>query len=88
MALLLSLEFDMFLVVEGASTGDQEFSQRAGPLLKEKLERTPIMFMGDGVGKMRSFCKQVAILNDWKIYEFDDLDEAEAFQNSETLAYG
>ena len=76
MALLLSLEFDMFLVVEGASTGDQEFSQRAGPLLKEKLER------------MRSFCKRVAILNDWKIYEFDDLDEAEAFQNSETLAYG
>lgn len=88
MALLLSLEFDMFLVVEGASTGDQEFSQRAGPLLKEKLERTPIMFMGDGVGKMRSFCKRVAILNDCKIYEFDDLDEAEAFQKSETLAYG
>ena len=46
------------------------------------------LFMGDTVGKMRSFCKRVAVLNDCRIYEFDDLDEAEEFQNNEALAYG
>ncbi|MEM7270821.1 MAG: ABC transporter [Pseudomonadota bacterium] len=87
-SLLLALEFDMYLVIEGASAGDQEFSQRAGPLLREKLERTPIMFMGSKLGQMKKMCERCAILHDCKIHEFETLEEADAFVEYGMLGHG
>lgn len=87
-ALLLSLEFDMYLVVGGASAGDPEFTSRAGPLLKEKLSRTPIMFMSDNLNKMKEFCHRIAVVDDYQVYDFDSIADAEKFIASEAASYG
>lgn len=87
-ALLLALDFDMYIVIEGASTGDPEFSRRAGPLLREKLSVTPIMFMARSPDKMRGFCQQVAVIDDCKLYNFYSVEEAEQFIAEEAVSYG
>ena len=88
LALLLALDFDMYLVIEGAGTGDDEFGQRARPILAEKLERTPVMFMASDVDRMKNFCKRVAVLHDCKVYEFDSIEDARRFQDQEALVHG
>lgn len=87
-SLLLALEFDMYLVIEGASPGDPEFARRAGPLLKEKMSRTPIMFMARTIEKMKDFCQQIAVVDDCKLYTFETIDEAEHFLKNEAVSYG
>ncbi|MEM7547120.1 MAG: ABC transporter [Pseudomonadota bacterium] len=87
-ALLLALEFDMYLVIGGASAGDPEFAERAGPLLKEKMRSTPIMFLSDGLNKMKEFCHRVAVVEDCKIYDFDTIEDAEKFIAGEAVVHG
>lgn len=80
MALLLALDFDMYLVVQGASAGDEDFAQRAGPILQRKLDHTPIMLMASKTKKMKNICKRVAVLDDAKVHMFNSPEEAEEFQ--------
>lgn len=87
-ALLLSLEFDMYLIVQGASMGDPEFAKRAGPLMKEKLERTPILFMAQNTNQMRDICQRIAVVDDCQLYVFDRADEADDFIAREAMANG
>jgi capsular polysaccharide transport system ATP-binding protein len=87
-ALLLSLEFDMYLVVNGAGAGDPEFANRAGPLLKEKLSRTPIMFLADSLEKMKEFCHRIAVVDDYQVYDFDRIEDAEKFIATGATSHG
>lgn len=92
LALLLALEFDMYLVVEGASAGDPDFAERAGPILQKKLDHTPIMLMASNTQKMKSICKRVAVLDDAEVHMFNSPEEAAAFQEQankmNVAAYG
>lgn len=87
LSLLLALDFDMYLVIEGARTGDEEFSARARPILQEKLGDTPVLFMAGNTGRMRRFCRRVAVLCDCRFHEFDSVEEATAFQERMTPAH-
>lgn len=87
-ALLLALDFDMYLVIEGASPGYPEFAQRAGPLLRDKLSRTPIMFLGQSTARMKELCHQVAVIDDCKLFSFGSAEEAERFIAGEAVSYG
>ena len=80
MALLLALDFDMYLVVEGASAGDTDFAERAGPILQRKLDHTPIMLMASNTKKMSKICKRVAVLDDAEVHMFNTPEEAADFQ--------
>lgn len=83
LALLLAIDFDMYLVVEGAKTGDEVFGERARPILNEKLRRTPVFFIAGNTGRMRQLCRRVAVLHDCRIHVFDSAEEAAAFQERE-----
>lgn len=88
LSLLLALEFDMYLVVEGATPGDPEFAGRAGPLLREKMSATPILFLGGSTEKMRDFCHQIAVIDDSRLHTFGAPEEAERFLAEEAVSYG
>ena len=88
LTLLLALEFDMYLVMGGAAMGDPEFSERAGPLLREKLGRTPIMLIGNKFEQMKQYCQRVAIVDDSRLYSFEMMEDAEKFLLHEALSYG
>lgn len=88
LSLLLSLDFDMYMVAGATPLGDPEFAQRAGPLLRDKLNNTPIFFLADKLEKVRDHCDQFAIVDDCKLYTFAHADEAERFLMREAMSYG
>ena len=88
LTLLLALEFDMYLVMGDASLGDPEFAERSGPILREKLDRTPIMLLGSRFDQVQKYCKRVAIIDDSRLYTFEMMEDAEQFLANEALSYG
>ncbi|MEM9343280.1 MAG: ATP-binding cassette domain-containing protein [Pseudomonadota bacterium] len=84
-ALLLALEFDIYLIDEGmpAST-DVEFNRKAGTILRERLERATVIVVSHQAETLEKFCKSAAVLRDGKIHMFDTLEEAKHLYDYET----
>lgn len=84
-ALLLSLEFDIYLIDEGMpATTDPEFNRRAGSILKERLESASLIIVSHQPATLEKFARSAAVLKGGKLYQFDTLDEAKALYEYET----
>ena len=76
-ALLLALEFDIYLIDEGMpSTTDVEFNRRAGGILRERLETSTVIVVSHQAKTLEKFCRQAAVLRDGHLHIFDSLEEA------------
>jgi capsular polysaccharide transport system ATP-binding protein len=76
-ALLLALDFDIYLIDEGMpSTPDVEFNRKAGAILRERLERTTMIVVSHQASTLEKFCRSAAVLRNGQIYMFDSLEEA------------
>lgn len=78
-ALLLALEFDIYLIDEGmpAST-DAEFNKKAGTILRERLENATVVIVSHQASTLEKFCKSAAVLRDGQFLMYDTLEEAKA----------
>ncbi|WP_066701847.1 ABC transporter ATP-binding protein [Celeribacter ethanolicus] len=78
-ALLLALDFDMYLIDEGMpSTADVNFNRKAGSILRERLDRTTIIVVSHQAATLEKFCRSAAVLRNGRLYMFDTLEEAKA----------
>ena len=76
-ALLLALEFDIYLIDEGMpATTDAEFNRKAGTLLKERLARSTVVIVSHKPEVLERFAHQAAVLRDGRLHHFDTLEEA------------
>lgn len=76
-ALLLSLEFDVYLVDEGMpSTVDAEFNRKASGILQERLKSATMIMVSHKPKTLEKFCRSAAVLKDGQLYQFDTLEEA------------
>jgi len=76
-ALMLSLDFDIYLIDEGLpSTLDKEFNRKAGQLLFERLSRSTVVIVSHKPKILEQFCKRAAVLRDGRLHMFDSLEEA------------
>ena len=84
-ALLLALEFDVYLIDEGmpAST-DVEFNKKAGSILRERLEGATVIVVSHQASTLEKFCNSAAVMLDGKIHMFDTLEEARRLYDYET----
>ncbi|MDF3415749.1 ATP-binding cassette domain-containing protein [Sulfitobacter sp. M57] len=84
-ALLLALDFDMYLIDEGmpAST-DVEFNRKAGDLLQERLRTTTIIIVAHQAETLQKFARSAAVLLDGQLRMFDTLEEAKQLYDYET----
>ncbi|WP_114285693.1 ABC transporter ATP-binding protein [Candidatus Halocynthiibacter alkanivorans] len=83
-ALLLALDFDMYLIDEGMpSTADVEFNKKAGDIMRERLESTTLVVVSHQAKTLEKFCRSAAVLLDGQLYMFDTLEEAKAFYDYE-----
>ncbi|MDP5307872.1 ABC transporter ATP-binding protein [Paracoccus spongiarum] len=79
-ALLLSLEFDIYLIDEGMpQTMDAEFNRRAGAVLFDRLRASTVVIVSHQAQTIEKFCRNAAILRDGKLYMFESLDEAKQY---------
>jgi len=76
-ALMLAIEFDIYLIDEGMpSTSDIEFNRKAGGLLRERLKHATVVVVSHSPQTLEKFCRQAAVLRDGQLYMFDTLEEA------------
>ncbi|MDO5622477.1 MAG: ATP-binding cassette domain-containing protein [Paracoccus sp. (in: a-proteobacteria)] len=79
-ALLLALEFDIYLIDEGMPQAtDVEFNRRAGTVLFERLKSSTVVVVSHQAATLEKFCRTAAVLRDGKLYMFETLDEAKQF---------
>ncbi|MGR3724432.1 ATP-binding cassette domain-containing protein [Abyssibius alkaniclasticus] len=76
-ALLLALEFDIYLIDEGMpSTTDVEFNRRAGSALQDRLGRSTMVIVSHSPKLLERFCQRASVLRDGRLYHFESLEDA------------
>ncbi|MBL9051939.1 MAG: ATP-binding cassette domain-containing protein [Tabrizicola sp.] len=84
-SLLLSIEFDIYLIDEGMpSSSDAEFNRKAGNLLKERLKNATVIIVSHSPQTLQKFCRSAAVLKNGKLYQFETLEEAKRLYDFET----
>ena len=84
-ALMLALEFDIYLIDEGMpSTTDVEFNRKAGGILRERLETSTVVVVSHQAKTLEKFCRSAAVLRDGHLYMFDSLEEAKQLYDYQT----
>ncbi|RVT86892.1 ATP-binding cassette domain-containing protein [Rhodobacteraceae bacterium CCMM004] len=84
-ALLLALDFDIYLIDEGMpSTTDVDFNRKAGKILRERLEQATIVVVSHQAQTLEKFCRSAAVLIDGQLEIFDTLEEAKQLYDYET----
>ena len=77
-ALMLALEFDIYLIDEGMpQTTDPEFNRRAGSILADRLQKSTVIIVSHQAQTLEKFARQAAVLRDGQVYVFDTLEEAQ-----------
>jgi capsular polysaccharide transport system ATP-binding protein len=84
-ALMLALDFDMYLIDEGMpSTTDVEFNRKAGEILQERLRTTTIVIVSHQAQTLEKFARTAAVLMDGQLNVFDSLEEAKQLYDYQT----
>jgi capsular polysaccharide transport system ATP-binding protein len=84
-ALLLALDFDMYLIDEGMPANtDAEFNRKAGTLLQERLAKTSIVIVSHQAETLEKYAKSAAVLRNGQLYMFDTLEEARQLYDYQT----
>ena len=82
-ALSMAIEFDCFLIDEGMSVGDSRFSDRCHVELFQKRKDRAFILVSHDPHIIRMFCERVCVLHKGHLHNFDTVDEAYAFYESE-----
>ncbi len=84
-ALLLALEFDIYLIDEGMpGTTDAEFNRKAGTVLRQRLKDATVIVVSHQASTLEKFCKQAAVLKHGRLHMFETLEEAKRLYDYET----
>lgn len=84
-ALMLALEFDIYLIDEGMpATTDVEFNRKAGTILQERLAKSTVIIVSHQANVLEKFCRSAAVLRDGQLIQFDTLEEAKQLYDYET----
>ena len=84
-ALLLALDFDIYLIDEGMpNSTDVEFNRKAGELLRDRLRTTTVIIVSHQAQVLEKFARTAAVLIDGKLHMFDTLEEAKQLYDYQT----
>ncbi|KAA9008250.1 ABC transporter ATP-binding protein [Histidinibacterium aquaticum] len=83
-ALMLALDFDIYLVDEGMpQTTDAEFNRKASAILRDRLEKTTMIIVSHQPQVLERFARQAAVLHNGRLIMFDTLEEAKQLYDYE-----
>ena len=84
-ALMLALDFDIYLIDEGMpSSTDVDFNRKAGEILQERLRTTTIIIVSHQPRVLEKFARSAAVLLNGQLHMFDTLEEAKRLYDYET----
>ena len=84
-ALLLALDFDIYLIDEGMpNSTDVAFNRKAGEILRDRLRTTTVIIVSHQAQVLEKFARTAAVLIDGKLHMFDTLEEAKQLYDYQT----
>ena len=84
-ALLLALDFDIYLIDEGMpNSTDVKFNRKAGEILRDRLRTTTVIIVSHQAQVLEKFARTAAVLIDGKLHMFDTLEEAKQLYDYQT----
>ncbi|QDY70339.1 ABC transporter ATP-binding protein [Qingshengfaniella alkalisoli] len=72
----MGVPFDVYLVDEVTSVGDQRFREKCAEIFKERLKHSPAFMVSHSLGQVRDMCDMGAVLNNGILTLYDDVNEA------------
>jgi capsular polysaccharide transport system ATP-binding protein len=84
-ALSMAIEFDCFLVDEGMAVGDSRFGERCHVELFQKRKDRAFILVSHDANIIRAYCERAAVLHQGRLLEFERVDDAYAFYESESV---
>lgn len=84
-ALSMAIEFDCFLIDEGMAMGDHRFGDRCHVELFQKRRDRSFILVSHDPHIIRSYCNRVAVLHLGRFIEFETIDAAYAFYESQPV---
>lgn len=82
MALLLALDFDIYLIDEGMpQSTDAEFNRKAGSVLRDRLQNSTVVIVSHQPKILEKFCQSAAVLRDGRLTMYETLEEAKEVYN-------
>lgn len=82
-ALLMAIDFDFYLVDEGASAGDRRFNEKASAVFRERLEYSTLIMVSHSPETLKQYCNQAGVLMNGQLFLFDSLEEAKELYDYE-----
>ncbi|MDE9450918.1 ATP-binding cassette domain-containing protein [Aliiroseovarius sp. Z3] len=84
-ALLLALDFDIYLIDEGMpQSTDAQFNRKAGDVLRDRLVNSTVIIVSHQAETLEKFCQSAAVLRDGQFYMFETLEEAKRLYDYQT----
>ncbi len=71
----IAIDFDIYLIDEATSVGDQKFRKKARDALLEKSESANVIMVSHDLKEIREFCDSAVILNKGELTFYDDLEK-------------
>lgn len=77
----IALEFDVYLIDEGFSSGDGRFAARCQTAFKDRLKNSSLIIVSHTTETLLTYCDIGAILHQGKLHYYDNIKEAVARYN-------
>ena len=72
----MGIPFDYYLIDEVTSVGDEAFRVKSARLLLQRLNTSGAIVVSHGIRKLRQLCSCGAVLENGRLWWYDDLEEA------------
>ncbi|CDT40953.1 Polysialic acid transport ATP-binding protein KpsT [Vibrio coralliirubri] len=72
----IAIDFDVYLIDEATSVGDQSFRKKAKQALLEKAKAAQIIMVSHQLEEIREFCDSAVLLHEGELEFFPDLEDA------------
>ncbi len=72
----IAIDFDVYLIDEATSVGDQKFRKKAKQALLEKSKTASVIMVSHEMEEIREFCDSAVILHQGRLMFYENLDEA------------
>ena len=73
--LSMAFDFDVYLIDEVTSAGDEKFRNKSREILKEKLLKSDFIMVDHNLYGLKFHCNRALLLNEGKIFEYENLND-------------
>lgn len=77
----MGISFDTYLVDEVTAVGDAAFRTRSAEVFRARMKTAGSIFVTHAAGQARELCQAAAVLENGKLYYYDDMDAGIAHHN-------